>query len=777
MTQNSAPESPVRAAADDAPDAGTPAQAAAGAPTINGETAATPTAAAPLTSTTDSGDAWAAFKSTAPGDAARPTAATPGVSAPAASEKDAPEADPPKGDGAATDSAAIPLAGPAAPAPDVSAPAHGASTAAAAGTAGAAPTAEPADADAATEAAAGQDAPLTLTPPSGNAAEKQGPAQGQPQGQTQGQAKSTADGSAAAPADGLFNALSRLGPLAPLLLLLALAWPALLGNGLYCPRETAAILAFQGGLQQNLWLAAGAGSGLWPGYFWYLGGLHALMESAAPQWLAVFFPVAALLGALLPLLAVWVLARAAGLDRREALAGCLLLLAAPIFVPAAYFVGPESLAAALTLFSLACLCGGWQRPQAWLRLPLGFVLAALAGLTGGLFHVLLPLLTSFAFLPWRSGGFARARRLDGVVGFALLLLTLTLWLGALMLGGQPEGYLSGLGGQLWLRPDPARWWLPWLLAGLGLLPWLGVLLCVSWTRVLRTAARDAAASRRERAGVAFLWIACLLAALLGLAMPHPAAAAFCLACLAAPLLGKAMLRLSSTGGQIFRWLAAVLLLLAGLTLAALSFSFSLNWLAGLLPFTLAPELAAALTGLTALPILGGLCLLAAVLLARPVRAGMGNTLLLGACLAVVLTLGAALLLGPRLDALPQAKLKTLDALTAPPPALPVPAAPGATTPGTAAPETSAPSAPAAPEASTPTPAPETAAPEMSAPSAPAGAASGVAPEATAPPAIKSPETPMPQTPAIPADPAPAAPPSPSENPAPDPAPALPATSL
>lgn len=319
MTQNSAPESPVRAAAGDAPDAGTPAQAAAGAPTINGETAATPSAAAPLTSTTDSGDAWAAFKSTAPGDAARPTAATPGVSAPAASEKDAPEADPPKGDGAATDSAAIPLAGPAAPAPDVSAPAHGASTAAAAGTAGAAPTAEPADADAATEAAAGQDAPLTLTPPSGNAAEKQGPAQGQ--------AKSTADGSAAAPADGLFNALSRLGPLAPLLLLLALAWPALLGNGLYCSRETAAILAFQGGLQQNLWLAAGAGSGLWPGYFWYLGGLHALMESAAPQWLAVFFPVAALLGALLPLLAVWVLARAAGLDRREALASCLLLLA------------------------------------------------------------------------------------------------------------------------------------------------------------------------------------------------------------------------------------------------------------------------------------------------------------------------------------------------------------------------------------------------------------------------------------------------------------------
>lgn len=76
----------------------------------------------------------------------------------------------------------------------------------------------------------------------------------------------------AAPADGLFNALSRLGPLAPLLLLLALAWPALLGNGLYCSRETAAILAFQGGLQQNLWLAAGAGSvsgraisGIWVG--------------------------------------------------------------------------------------------------------------------------------------------------------------------------------------------------------------------------------------------------------------------------------------------------------------------------------------------------------------------------------------------------------------------------------------------------------------------------------------------------------------------------------
>lgn len=734
MTQNSTPESPSRAAADDqhpadaaAPESAAPQAAPATAPGSPIPEVPRPEAPAAPSPAPTAPDAWAAFKSAAP----ERDAASDGPVRSAANE-DAPEA-------AAAQATPGQNAPDAPHAPDAASAASGKSTPAAPEGALTAPTAP---------TAAQDDAPLTLTPPAAPSAER---------------ASAAAAAAAPLPADKLFNALSRLGPLVPLLLLLALAWPALLGNGLYCPREAHTVLAFQDGLQQGGWLAAGAGSGLWPGYFWYLGGLHALLASAAPQGLAFFFPLAAALGALLPLKAVWVLARTAGLDRREALAGCLLLTAAPIFVPAAYFVGPESLAAALTSFSLACLCVGWQKPRAWLLLPLGFALAALAGLTGGLFHVLLPLLTSLVFLCWRSGGFARARALDGVIGFALLLALLGLWLGALMLGAQPEGYLTGLRGQLWIHPDPAHWWLPWLLAGLGLLPWLGALLCVSWTRVLRTAARNAAASRRERAGVAFLWIACLLAALLALATPHPATAALCLACLAAPLLGKAVLRLSPVGGKLFRWLAALILLLAGLALAAAGFSFSLNWIAGLLRVSLAPEAVAALAGLTGLPILGGVCLLAAVLLARPraTGAGMGATLLLGACLSVALTLTAALLLGPRLDVLPQAGLKRLEALTAPAPSAPAEAAPLEAAPAEPTPEKTTPPAPAAPEAVAPPSSAPVPAPAQEAPAAPAPTpTTPAAPEAAAPPAVKTPvpteSAPEKTAPSAPEAPAPAA---------------------
>lgn len=114
-------------------------------------------------------------------------------------------------------------------------------------------------------------------------------------------------------------------------------------------------------------------------------------------------------GCLLSLVAVWVLGRVAGLDRKAALAGGMLLLCAPIFAPLSTFVGPEALATALTLLSLACLCHGWQKPGTTLTVPLGFVLAALAGLTGGLFYVLLPVLTSLVFLFWRCR-FRRAQK-------------------------------------------------------------------------------------------------------------------------------------------------------------------------------------------------------------------------------------------------------------------------------------------------------------------------------------------------------------------------------
>ena len=253
------------------------------------------------------------------------------------------------------------------------------------------------------------------------------------------------------------------------------------------------------------------------------------------------FPLSGALAAALALLGVWGLSRAAGFGSKAALAAGLILLCMPIFAPLAHFTGPAALAAALLLFSLICFCRGWQAQRAWFYLPAGFVLAGLAGLTGGLFHLLLPLLASALFLLWRAT-FRRAQALDALTGFVLLLLLLALWLGGIILWTNAEGYMQGLFATVaqWHGPVTARWWLPLAVAGLGLVPWIGMAVCVSWQRVLRSAWSDLKASRAERAGSAFVWISVMLACLLSLFMPMAQiqSVAVCLACLTAPLLGR-----------------------------------------------------------------------------------------------------------------------------------------------------------------------------------------------------------------------------------------------
>lgn len=131
-------------------------------------------------------------------------------------------------------------------------------------------------------------------------------------------------------ADKIFDAASLVGPLALLLIMLAQAWPAFMGHSLYCPREAAGILAFTQTAQSGMWLApAGDGLSQWPVFFWFLRGIEALLTKAAPQFAHLLFPLAAMAGTLILLVAVWVLGRVAGLDRRAALAGGILLLCAP----------------------------------------------------------------------------------------------------------------------------------------------------------------------------------------------------------------------------------------------------------------------------------------------------------------------------------------------------------------------------------------------------------------------------------------------------------------
>lgn len=546
----------------------------------------------------------------------------------------------------------------------------------------------------------------------------------------EGQSAATASASAApnAPvkpnaAQKIFEAASRVGPFFLLLILLAQAWPAFMGNTLYCPREAESILVFNQTSQSGLWLAPAApGLAHWPVYHWYLAGMQSLMNMAGPGFGPLLFPLAGLAGALLCLLGAWTLSRVAGLNSQAALAGGMILLAAPLFVPLAHFTGPESLAAALSLFALALLCHGWQKPQAWISLPAGFALAALAGLTGGLFHIMLPLIVSIFFLGWR-GAFRRAQGLDGVTGFVLLLLMVACWLGGVMLWQQPDGYLKFLGERLMLWPWPsAKWWLPLLIAAAGLLPWLAIVACVSWVRVLRTAPADLAASRKDRAGIAFMWISLAVAAVLSLTAFDPVSAALTVICLAAPLLGKALLRLTGLGGRLFFIFAALCLLHAGMALTAAGFGPTLDWMGGFFKFTLTLDQREMVLGLKALPIIGVICIAAAILLARMVRkgahGGMGGALLICTVIVILLAQPGSLLLGPQLKAVPQAKLSHLEEILNPAPAI-------------------APEAPAS-EA----PAPETATQDAAVPAAPAGEPAN--PEAASPDAA-APQTPAPES--------------------------------
>ena len=553
-------------------------------------------------------------------------------------------------------------------------------------------------------------------------------------------------------ADKIFDAASIVGPLALLLIMLAQAWPALMGHSLYCPREAAGILAFTQTAQSGMWLApAGDGLAQWPVFFWFLRGIEALLTKAAPQFAHLLFPLAAMAGTLLCLVAVWVLGRVAGLDRRAALAGGMLLLCAPIFAPLSTFTGPEALAAAVTLLSLACLCHGWQQPGTTISLPLGFALAALAGLTGGLFYLLLPVLASLAFLLWRCG-FRRAQKADGLVGFVLMLGIIGCWLAVVMLWHQPDGYLKNLGTQLVTWPiTKATWWKPLAFAALGLLPWLAVICGVSWARVLRTAPADLAASRKEKAGMAFLWIALVFACLLSIFAADMVGAAVCTASLAALLLGKALLRLPPAGAKLFYIIAALCLLHASMALVAAGFGYTLDWLGKFFHFTLTESQRTAVLGLKALPVLGGIGIVAAVLLARLVRrgahGGTSGSLVMCAVIAVILAQPASLMLMPQLEKTPEAQVKSLSAILTPAPAAPAVLAPEAT-------PAPAPEAPAAAPADTPKL--EPAAPAEK----PAPVQEPAAPATTQPAEASAPQTAAPAAPTTPAE-IPAAAPAPT----------------
>lgn len=574
----------------------------------------------------------------------------------------------------------------------------------------------------------------------------------------------------------VFRALSHAGPLFLLLILAAQVWPdfwhALKGNALYCPTEARNIEAWLLSMAQGVWLAPGVdGVALWPCFTWFLGLLQPLSQLlvGSPD---LVLPLAGAIGAGLALIAVWSMARAAGFGAQSALAAGLLLLAAPLFAPLGHFIGPAALASALMVFSLLFFCRGWQAEHAWCSLPAAFVLAGMAGLAGGPFHLLLPLLASFFFLIWR-GGFRRAQALDALLGFLLLLLLLGIWLIRIMLGNYDGGYLGQLFAGALHMPWPLapRWWLVACLAVVGLVPWILAVFGVSWFRVLRDAPKSLSASRRS-GGAALLWIALTLGLLLSPCLPaaQAQAAAVALACVAAPLLAKAILALPRLSAHLLYACVALLMLAAAIALLGARFELTQSALAGLSPVPLDEQILATLRGGWGLVALGGVCLLGTAIMTRFVRGDHGGGGLVAASvLSVLLTQPATLLLAPDLGKAPACGLKTFESIqkaaqaqlapggasVAPLPAPPAPEAAPAPPAPEAKPEAPAqpapeagPAAPQAPEAAPDRPGPE-AKPEASA-TPPAPVAPQAGPEAGAPEA--APHAPE----AAPAPPAPEA---------------------
>lgn len=543
----------------------------------------------------------------------------------------------------------------------------------------------------------------------------------------------------AGPAQKAFAVLAKMGPLALLLLLACQLWPTFLTGGLYCPPEMKLMDTVREALASGQWFAPlHNGDAQLPVFVWMLAALD-LVARMVPQLSVFVWPAGAALGGLACLWGTWALSRAAGFGPQAALASGLILLSSLLFPQLAHFMGPQGLATGLCLLSMAFFCMGWKKEHAWISLPLAFLTSGLAALTGGLLFLILPLLTSLVHLFW-TWRIRRAQRLDALAGFLLLLLLGTLWAAAIIFWVQAEGYAQAVSGKFislpW--PLPAFWWLAPALAVLGLLPWLFVVTGVNWGRVFATSWKTLRASRKENSGSSFLWIALFFSLPLSLLGSGLAGATPAL-CLLAILLGRALVRMGSLGSKFFYLVIALLFLHAGMLLAALHFPVALEWLRTSTSLAIPQQYEALLTSLDALPVLGGLCIVFAVLLARFTRrAWPGGSLLVCTLFAIILAQPAHLWLAPQLAEHAELKLAAAQPLNAAAPEAPA-----------AVEENAAPAAPEAAETAAPETPADTAAPEAAPEAAPATESTApAAPEAAAPAeAAQAPETPEATAPA------------------------------
>ncbi|MBQ7456769.1 MAG: hypothetical protein IJS54_04120 [Desulfovibrio sp.] len=514
---------------------------------------------------------------------------------------------------------------------------------------------------------------------------------------------------------------------------------AIQGIALFCPAEVTHITTYLSAQSTGAWVAPiHTLPAQWPGLTWLTGLLALVVPSEA-----LLLAVTSLCCSALAVIALWMLCRSAGYGSSGATAAAFVLLCTPLFAPVVHFYGPAALAAAFVLFALVFLGRGWMGEGSWISLPLGFIATALAGLTGGLFHLLLPLLSSIVFLLWCLR-YRRAQRSDAIFGFFCFLALLVAWLGFIYVGAKSDVYIKSLAQSSWQKPWPlTQWWLPLLLVVGGSLPWLLALIFPSWFKVLAHAWKDLKASRNEHAIASFIWFSFVLGALLILCMPKAMvpSCSICLLCLLSALLGKSIVRLSKAGARLFIFTLMLLCFGLGLLLIAIFVPAVQAQMALYLPWMPPKEILAMLPKLYAVPALGALLLVTGIVFKKFLKSGdTGRLLLTSLLVATIFSVVSAYGILPALAKQPFARLQTLAQIKNPPKpapkapekaAQPASVAPAKAPEKAAQPASEAPAKPAEKAAPAPAKAPEKAA-------QPASEAPAKAPEKAAQPASETP---------------------------------------
>ncbi len=558
-----------------------------------------------------------------------------------------------------------------------------------------------------------------------------------------------------APHNAVFRRLSAIAPLPLLVLLALLCWAPVLTGDLACPGEAANLKALTAMKGLDFLPHAGT-SVLLPGYAWFAWGFSQLVPLGDPFGTTML----SFLGGLIGLMGVCILAGSLRLGRSAVFGAGLVLLSLPLFAGSANFVGPVPSACGLACLALACLAPGWTSSFDLPRMILGNVFAAAAALSGGLYFGLVPLATSLVFGLWR-GGIQRMRNTDAVAGFACFVILIAAWMAVIILFGDGGVTTAMLLKVLGASPSAEAFGCKVSTLAAASLPFLLVVICVNWPRVLRESVRTLKASREENAN-ACLWIGLVFAIVL---LPFSAGTADCLlaVCLLAIVTARALLRLGKKGVRLFFLLLCLVLVLCTVAGFCATLPFVRDLVLPALGVTLPKTAMDVLTGLAGMNMAAAIALpllpliAAAAILHVAWRSRTAAAPLLCTALAVaVMAQPLALVLPSTLAAIPACQLKATAGLVPPvpaqAPAMTKKAAPAKQVqPAGKAPET----APAAKPAETKAPAPEAVKPAET--KAPAAETKAPAPEAAKPAETKAP---APEAkPAAPADKAPEAAPA------------------